>query len=70
MIRSLIVVDPAHRSTAKKALQHEWICGMDDRDLLNTNLTGSQRELVKSLERMNSTVSEDSQWVAYSELPL
>mmetsp|Transcript_35371 Transcript_35371/g.42225 ORF Transcript_35371/g.42225 Transcript_35371/m.42225 type:complete len:686 (+) Transcript_35371:14-2071(+) len=70
MIRSLIVVDPAHRSTAKKALQHEWICDMDERDLLNTNLTGSQRELVKSLDRMNSTVSEDSQWVAYSALPL
>jgi len=71
MIRSLLVVDPAHRFSAKKALRHNWICGIDDRILLNTSLMSSQREMMRSLEIINSTdQSEGSQWVACSALPL
>jgi len=65
MISSLLVVDPSHRSTAKMALQHQWICDMDDRTLLLTNLAGSQRELRKSLEKtVTPDVSDVASWVA------
>jgi len=71
MIRSLLVVDPAHRYTAEKALKHEWICGMNDRGLMNTSLQGSQKHLMQSLEKMNcSSGTQDSQWVASASLPL
>lgn len=68
MIRSLLVVDPAHRYSAKKALQHEWISDMDDSILLTTDLSGSQRQLM-NYASYSSQGSEDSPWIAYSSLP-
>jgi len=71
MISSLLVLDPAHRFSAKQALQHDWICGMDERTLSNVDLTGSQKEMKKSMSKIYSPdVSEDAPWVACSPLPL
>jgi len=53
MIRSLLVVDTTRRYSAKKALQHEWIC-MDDYPLKRNSLLGSQRVLRTSLKKLSS----------------
>jgi len=64
MIRSLLVVDPSHRSTAEKALKHRWIYGMDDMALSQTSLVGSQRKLEKSMERISSPdLPQDAPWI-------
>eukprot|EP00555_Chaetoceros_dichaeta_P003563 CAMPEP_0198251994 /NCGR_PEP_ID=MMETSP1447-20131203/2635_1 /TAXON_ID=420782 /ORGANISM="Chaetoceros dichaeta, Strain CCMP1751" /LENGTH=688 /DNA_ID=CAMNT_0043937135 /DNA_START=14 /DNA_END=2080 /DNA_ORIENTATION=- len=68
MIQSLLVVDPAHRYSAEKSLQHEWISNMDDSILLNTDLSGSQRHLM-TYASYSSQGSEESPWVACSSLP-
>merc|ERR1739844_67328 len=42
LIKSLLVVDPSHRMTAKKALKHKWI--MSEKSL-SGSLNNSQRQL-------------------------
>jgi len=64
LISSLLVVDPGSRLSAKKALEHDWFCNMDERTLLKTNLSDSQRQLKISMEKTSAPDQlEDAPWV-------
>jgi serine/threonine protein kinase len=63
LIRKCLVVDPCNRFTVSEALEHIWIVGGNDDDLMDHDLTDSQRGVRRSIEEFNSSNSaENTRW--------
>ena len=52
-IKKLLVVDPTHRLSATECLSDEWICGLTDLNLSNTDLRSSLNLMQKSIDSIS-----------------
>jgi serine/threonine protein kinase len=66
LIKQLLVVDPSNRSTAKQALESDWIKNIDDDVLANVDLDkrrlsmrSSISSVVKLVQFKNNSVLSD-----------
>ena len=63
LISKLLVVDPSRRITAQAALQHEWICKVDDDDLSARSLSSSLDSLRSSLKSIQTEEGYTAEWL-------
>ena len=63
MISKLLVVDPSRRIKAQAALQHEWICKVDDEDLSARSLSSSLDSLRSSLKSIQTEEGYTAEWL-------
>lgn len=63
LISKLLVVDPSRRIKAQAALQHEWICKVDDEDLSARSLSSSLDSLRSSLKSIQTEEGYTAEWL-------
>jgi len=63
LISKLLVVDPSRRIKAQAALQHEWICKVDDDDLSARSLSSSLDSLRSSLKSIQTEEGYTAEWL-------
>ena len=63
LISKLLVVDPSRRIKAQAALQHEWICKVDDDDLSARSLSSSLDSLRSSLKSVQTEEGYTAEWL-------
>mmetsp|Transcript_34634 Transcript_34634/g.69966 ORF Transcript_34634/g.69966 Transcript_34634/m.69966 type:complete len:781 (-) Transcript_34634:3058-5400(-) len=63
LISKLLVVDPNRRITANAALQHEWICKVDEDDLSARSLSSSLDSLRSSVKSLQTEDGYTAEWL-------
>ena len=70
LISKLLVVDPDHRCSAAKALNHPWINTEDTAKMSSRDISGSLRKLKESIGAFDEeNQPENANFKSFTELP-